>query len=135
MDQKNQFIPSLHRYWLQANRIREDFLQEANKRKESNVYNLYIYRDLWLASLHTVVVSYRSLELNDPDIVIDESLIYTLEFFRNITYHFEFPSKRDKKITRLSNLSLKEINDLHNLLGAYLIRELIIIQKNVGNDF
>ena len=30
MDDTNQFLLSLHKYWVQANRMREDFIQEIN---------------------------------------------------------------------------------------------------------
>ena len=139
MDKKNQPLLSLHKYWIQANRMREDLIKEMEKLPaDADIEDLYQYclrtnnialhtfRYFWLASLCTVIEGYKKLQLNDNKInnLISNSLknIEDLRKFRNSTRHFELPSQRNKKIKDLK-ISMKWISELHAAFGEYLFNK------------
>lgn len=142
MDDTNHFLLSLHKYWMQANRMREDFIQEIKKLPDSaDIEDLYIYcseennielhtyRDFWLASLYTVIRGYQDLKLNDN--TIDDILsrnkkgIKELKKFRDSTRHFELPTERNKKFVGLKNLSMTWIQGVHLSFNEYFSYHLI----------
>lgn len=151
MDNKGLSLLSLHKYWLQANRMMEDFIQEIGELPENtNIDNIYqycsrinntsihTYRDLWVASIFIVIEGYKKLKLNDNKIdnLISENKkgISELREFRNSICHFEIPSQRNKKMKKLNNLSIKWLQELHFAFAEYLLTALTSIKQNAKEN-
>lgn len=151
MNNKTQNILSLHKYWMQANRMKEDLNYEMEKLPENtNIEDIYqycsktnniaihTYRDFWLASLFTVIQGYKTLKLTDDKInnliSINKKGISELKDFRDSTRHFELPSERNKKMKKLSNLSIVWLQEIHYAFGKYLYEKISRLKSSPINE-
>lgn len=151
MNNKAQNILSLHKYWMQANRMRADLAYEMGKLSENtNIEDIYqycsrtnniaihTYRDFWLASLFTVIQGYKTLKLTDDKInnliLTNEKGIKELKDFRDSTRHFELPLERNKKMKKLSNLSIVWLQEIHSAFGKYLFEEVNKLKSSLINE-
>jgi hypothetical protein len=105
-------LPSLHRYWIWANRMRQLFtialkdgtLDRAVKRAEelsdsplvllASVFgdDMGIFMGYWYGGLYVVIEGWRELGLQDPavDVLLqDEARVALLKRFRNGAFHFQ----------------------------------------------
>ena len=83
------------------------------------------YMDFWLANLHTVVYGYKEAKLNNAYINnlidINATGLIDLKNYRDSTFHFEDQDFRNKKMTKMKDLNMLWVDNLHNFLGDYLL--------------
>lgn len=136
---QDQLYLTLHKYWLQASLMRDNFYKEMDRGPtdilDSNWYlRIIVYRDFWLANLHTTICGYQEQKLNhgpvDNLICANKMELKNLKKRRDSTFHFETPVAKERKLNP-APLNMSCINEAHNLLGDYL---LVALKSKVDNQ-
>jgi hypothetical protein len=128
---KKEKLLSLHRYYIWANKMRQNFDETLNMsvtQDGSNGMDAFMYMGYWYATLY--IVSEGWIELGLQDDVINELLtsdnLRLLKRYRNGVFHYQ-KSYNDARFTDLYN-SGKEVvswvRELNLELGRYFLTEL-----------
>lgn len=132
MNDKLKFL-TLHKYWLQADLMKRNFYYEVDNlsgisTKHDHSSRIVTYMDFWMANLDTVVSGYKKENLNYAhieDLIQSNKLcIDELKKYRNSTFHFETPRRRNDKMKTFRKINMFWIDEIHNYIGKYLYDEL-----------
>jgi len=121
---------TFHRYFLWANRHRDDFLARAVSTglPPTELADLrqwvranFINCAPWLGSLYVLVEGWRDLKLSDPE--IDQQLrsphVESLRRFRNGVFHFQKKYFDDRFLAMFNEGGPQWAEELHNSFGRY----------------
>ncbi|WP_127483221.1 hypothetical protein [Microbacterium oxydans] len=88
---------SLHRYFLNADYLRDAFQKRMNTRTSASADSLtatmddHIALSQWYASIYVVIEGWRECRLNDDrlDMLLEGDRVDRLRIFRNQVFHFQ----------------------------------------------
>jgi hypothetical protein len=131
MDASDERVLALHRYFLQANRMRVDYyklLQEvgASSVDDDGFSEQYIYLSLWYGCLYVVVEGWGELGLShgsvDP-LLGDDSLVALLKRFRNGAFHYQrtYWDDRFLKFVSEGERSAQWARELNSAFGRFFL--------------
>ena len=116
-------IVTLHKYYLNASRMRSDFIRVSNLQAEGpDVFDpdQITYMSLWYGCLRVVIEGWHELKLSDEEVdkILTSEKVLLLNGFRNDLFHFQ-----REYVARRSLAALKDpgfalwITQLHLSLG------------------
>ncbi len=149
-------IMSLHRYWVYANRMRENF-EAALTKSPRNFTNLAKETDLAKAtvaaatfaigpgifmsyrygSLYVVIEGWKQLRLTDPKIdpLLLSPNVRLLKKYRDGVFHFQRNYFDDRFIGFVkAEDSVQWVRTIHSELGEYFRREIPLLDPMVGQS-
>lgn len=126
----NEQLHTLHRYFLWANRHRDDFfvravstglppekLSDLRKWVSAN----FINSAPWLGSLYVLVEGWKDLRLSDEKIdkLLTSPHVQALKRFRNGVYHFQRRYFDDRFLGMFQENGPEWASELHNEFGRF----------------
>ncbi len=128
---------TLHRYYIWANRLRENFdstlTSLGNKLSPDNIPlafadDLGLFNSYWYAALYVVVEGWRDLGFHDEEIdgLLESPNLDLLRRYRHGVCHFqrEYFDRRFVELIEAPD-SVEWVRRLHSALGRYLMNELL----------
>lgn len=131
MENIDETIMTLQKYWLKANLMKEDFDKRYEKlpyvwkndkdllfpKTNNNSSYINVFFDFWIASLYCAFQGYRTIITFIP---FNDAFIKEMKKYRDSTFHFETIKVRQKKIETLKYLSVDNCRHIHDLIGDFL---------------
>ncbi|MDO8526476.1 MAG: hypothetical protein Q7T03_02175 [Deltaproteobacteria bacterium] len=122
------FILTLHRYFIWANRMRthfDDCLKEKNESKEKNGFERIMYMSLWYAGLYVVCEGWAKLNLTDKSIddLLKSKNLKLLKIYRHGVYHFqkEYYGKCFDRLISEGDDVVRWVRSLNQAFGKYFL--------------
>lgn len=124
----DQSVISLHKYYLNAGRMRVHFKKELEKVRAlkgmKDLVEVNLYMHLWYGCLRVVVEGWESMGLKDPKVtgLWDIEKIKLLNGLRNDVFHFQpsyVPSRTLKAIE--DKTFVNWVHSIHEAIGAALL--------------
>ena len=132
-------IHTLHRYFLWANRLRNQMrshLDEAEAKVAGKISALNffsghcaMFMSYWFATLFVIIEGYRALELSSSrldSLLAQKDNVDLLRRYRNGIFHFQ-PGYFDARVTELldqADVALPWAEDVHSEFSEFFLREI-----------
>jgi len=127
---------ALHRHWMWANIMREDFESELAKKKVLKhpfPDRIGAYMSLWYGMLFGVLEVVKNKQIDIPGLEDMNSIYKPLKLFRNAVFHAQ-PKYWSPKLFEIIEHkdSVQKIRQIHGALGEYFLKTLRSRHGNWG---